>query len=99
MGSNGREGPYGSGSACEGARTSMAGTLASRGCGAGRCFNAQPRVASGQPDLPPTPPANPAPARDAPASPKGSPVYEERPDRVRRAEEIKTPAEGAQADA
>ena len=55
MGTNGREGPFGSGSACEGARSTMSGSLASRGCGAGRCFNAQPCVATGRPDLQPAP--------------------------------------------
>src|SRR5262249_53110176 len=86
VGSNGREGPYGSGSACEGARTSMAASLATRGCGAGRCFNPQPCVASGQPDLPP-PPVVSVP-RTAPATAKVPPYYDARPDRVRRADEV-----------
>ena len=94
VGSNGREGPYGSGSACEGARTSMAGSLASRGCGAGRCFNAQPCVASGQPDLPPSPAAIPAPAGITPASTRVAPIYDPRPDRARRADEVKPLEEG-----
>src|SRR5882672_6694199 len=90
MGSNGREGPYGSGSACEGARTSMAGSLASRGCGSGRCFNAQPCVSSGQPDLPPPPPAAiSAPARIAPERARVPPTYDPRAERVRRADEVK----------
>jgi hypothetical protein len=97
IGSNGREGPYGSGSACEGARTSMAGSLASRGCGSGRCFNPQPCVASGQPDLPP-PPAVSVPRTAVPATAKVSPYYDARPDRVRPADEVK-PLEEAPAQA
>jgi len=97
MGSNGREGPYGSGSACEGARTSLAASLASRGCGGGRCFNPQPCVASGQPDLPPLPAAIAPAARIAPASTTVVPIYDPRPDRVRRADEVKPLAEGAGA--
>jgi hypothetical protein len=93
VGSNGRQGPYGSEPACEGARASMAGSLASRGCGTGRCFNAQPCVASGQPDAPPTPFAASTPARIAPAV-TFSPVYDTAADRVRRADDVK-PAEGA----
>ena len=88
MGSNGREGPYSSGSTCEGARTSMAGSLASRGCGAGRCFNPQPCVASGQPDLPPQPPVS-VPKTDVPATAKVPPYFDARPDRVRRGDEVK----------
>ncbi len=38
MGSSGREGPFGSGSACQSARASLGGSLAARGCGS-RCFN------------------------------------------------------------
>lgn len=88
MATNGREGPYGSGSACEGARTSMAANVASRGCSGGRCFNAQPCVASGQADLPP-PPAFSAPARLVPETAKIPPYFDPRPDRVRRADEGK----------
>jgi hypothetical protein len=97
MGSNGREGPYGSGSACEGARASLAASLASRGCGGGRCFNPQPCVASGQPDLPPPPAAIAPAARIAPASTAVVPIYDPRPDRVRRADEVKPLDEGAGA--
>jgi hypothetical protein len=89
MGSNGREGPYGSGSACEGARASLGGSLASRGCGGGRCFVAQPCVASGQPDLPPAPAAVAVPGRIAPVQAQVPPVYDARADRVRRADEVK----------
>lgn len=89
MGSNGREGPYGSGSACEGARASLAAGLATRGCGAGRCFNPQPCVASGQPDRPSTPPVASAPVKVAPESARVPPLYDPRADRVRRADEVK----------
>ena len=64
-GSNGREGPFGSGSACEGARASLGGSLATRGCGS-RCFNPQPCISAGQ-DVIPSPPAASAPAKAAPA--------------------------------
>jgi hypothetical protein len=88
MGSNGREGPYGSGAACEGARTSMAGSLASRGCGSGRCFNPQPCIASGQPDLPPAPSVS-VPRTAVPETAKVPPYFDARPDRVRRTDEVK----------
>jgi hypothetical protein len=96
MGSNGREGPYSSGSACEGARASLGASLATRGCGAGRCFNPQPCVASGQPDLPLAPAALP-PVKIAPATAKVPPVYDARPERVRRADEVKPAKEGPSA--
>ena len=96
IGSNGREGPFGSGAACEGARSSMAGSLASRGCGSGRCFNPQPCVATGQPDLPPAPRAI-APATAVPQTATVSPYFEARPDRVRRADEVKPLEEGPAA--
>src|SRR5437879_11582825 len=63
-GSNGREGPFGSGSACEGARASLSGSLATRGC-ASRCFTPQPCISVGQPDVP-SPPVASAPARVPP---------------------------------
>jgi hypothetical protein len=97
MGSNGREGPYGSGAACEGARASLGASLASRGCGGGRCFNPQPCVASGQPDLPPPPPAVASPARIAPESSRVPPIYDPRAERVRRADEVKPLKEGPEA--
>jgi hypothetical protein len=92
MGSNGREGPFGSGAACEGARSSMAGSLATRGCGSGRCFNAQPCIASGQPDAPLAPSISP-PRAAVPETAKAPPYFDARPDRVRRADEVK-PLEG-----
>jgi hypothetical protein len=88
MATNGREGPYGSGPACEGARTSMSGSLASRGCGGGRCFTAQPCVASGQADLPP-PPAFSSLGRAVAETAKIPPYFDASPDRVRRADEVK----------
>jgi hypothetical protein len=97
MGSNGREGPYGSGSACEGARSTMAGSLASRGCGGGRCFNPQPCVAFGQPDLP-LAPAIAVPKTAVPATAKVPPYFDARPDRVRRADEL-TPLGAAPTEA
>jgi hypothetical protein len=96
MGSSGREGPFGSGSACEGARTAMAGSLASRGCGSGRCFNPQPCVATGQPDLPLAPAAI-APPKALPDTAKVPPYFDARPDRVRRADEVKPRKEGPEA--
>lgn len=90
--SNGSEGPYGSGAACEGSRASLGASLASRGCGAGRCFNAQPCVASGSPDLPP-PPALASPARIVPGPAKVLPIYDPRAERVRRADAVKPLAE------
>jgi len=96
MGSNGREGPYGSGAACEGARTSMAGSLASRGCGSGRCFNPQPCVATGQPDLP-SAPRTVAPATAVPETAKVPPYFDGRPDRTRHADEVKPLQGGTEA--
>jgi len=90
--SNGREGPYASGAACEGSRASLGASLASRGCGAGRCFDPQPCVASGQPDVPP-PAALAPPARIVPEPAKVPPIYDPRAERVRRADAVKPPAE------
>jgi hypothetical protein len=98
VGSNGKEGPYGSGSACEGARSSMAASLASRGCGSGRCFNPQPCIASGQPDQPLQPPKLLPPTGIAPATARVPPYFDAQPDRVRRADQVK-PLEKAPAEA
>jgi hypothetical protein len=92
MGSNGKEGPYGSSAACEGARASLGGSLATRGCGA-RCFNPQPCTSTGQPDIPFMPPVASAPSKPAPL-PTGAPFFDPLADRVRRADEVK-PAKGA----
>ena len=96
LGSNGREGPFGSGSACEGARTSLGASLATRGCGA-RCFNPQPCVSFGQPDLPPPPSAVLMPPRLAPAPARVPPVYDPRAERVRRSDDVKPVEEGPSA--
>ena len=51
-GSNGREGPFGSPSACEASRALMGGSLSMRGCGPG-CFYPQVCQSDGAPDVPP----------------------------------------------
>jgi hypothetical protein len=84
MGSNGREGPFGSGSACEGARASMSGSLDARGCGPG-CFNPQPCISSGRPDAPASPVVIPPPVAAPAYSP---PLYDARAERARRADEV-----------
>jgi hypothetical protein len=85
MASNGREGPFDSGSACQSARASLSGSLTSRGCGS-RCFNPQPCVSAGQPDVPA--PAS-VPAKIPAASARVAPIYDPWPERVRRADEVK----------
>jgi hypothetical protein len=57
-GSNGREGPFGSQSACEAARASMGGSLNLRGCGPD-CFYPQLCQSEGAPDAPPAPRQSP----------------------------------------
>ena len=86
MASNGREGPFGTGSACDNARASLQANIASRGCEAGTCFNAQPCVTSGLPDQQARPAA--IPFTTAPSPLLTQPVYDATPDRVRRAEEV-----------
>jgi hypothetical protein len=93
MGSNGREGPFASGSACQSARGSLSGSLGARGCGS-RCFNPQPCISTGEPDVPAPPPAISAPAKVAPDYARTAPAFDPRAERVRRADEVKT-AEGA----
>jgi hypothetical protein len=66
----------------------MAASLASRGCGGGRCFNPQPCVGSGQPDQP-SQPAALVPKTAVPETAKVPPYYDARPDRVRRSDEVK----------
>ena len=63
-GSNGREGPFGSQSACEHARASMGGSLNARGCGPD-CFYPQLCQSEGTPDAPPA-------ARQSPGFPPPS---------------------------
>jgi hypothetical protein len=70
-GSSGREGPFGSPSACEAARAAMGGSLNLRGCGAD-CFYAQLCQSEGAPDPPPAArqsPALPPPSIQAPPVP------------------------------
>jgi len=86
MGSNGREGPFGSGSACESARASLSGSLATRGC-ASRCFNPQPCISAGEPDVPATPGAS-APEKVTPAYVRTAPAFDPLAERVRRADEV-----------
>jgi hypothetical protein len=88
MGSNGREGPFGSGSVCQSARASLSGSLSSRGCGS-RCFNPQPCVSAGEPDMPSQPVVS-VPAIVPPASARVAPIYDPSPERVRRADEVKS---------
>jgi hypothetical protein len=87
MGSNGREGPFSSGSACQSARASLSGSLSTRGCGS-RCFNPQPCVSAGQADEPPLPPAASAPVRIQPDTARTAPAFDPSPERVRRADEV-----------
>jgi hypothetical protein len=87
MGSNGREGPFSSGSACQSARASLSGSLSTRGCGS-RCFNPQPCVSAGQPDVLAPPPAVSAPVKIEPAYTRTVP-YDPLAERVRRADEVK----------
>ncbi len=83
-GSNGKEGPFGSGSVCEAARASLSGSLGTRGCGS-RCFNPLPCVSVGQPDAAAEPRLPPAP----PAAVRVAPIYDPLAERVRRADELK----------
>ena len=87
MGSNGKEGPFGSDSACQSSRASLSGSLATRGCGS-RCFNPQPCISAGQPDVPAPPPTVSAPAKIQPAYARAAPVYDPLAERVRRADEV-----------
>jgi hypothetical protein len=90
MGSNGREGPFGSSSACQSARASLSGSLATRGCGS-RCFNPQPCVSAGQPDVP-APPVASVPAK-IPTTARAAPAFDPLADRVRRADEVRSGGE------
>jgi hypothetical protein len=86
MGSNGREGPFSSGSACQSARASLSGSLSTRGCGS-RCFNPQPCVSAGQPDVLAPPPTVSAPVKIEPAYTRTVP-YDPLAERVRRVDEV-----------
>jgi len=83
LGSNGREGPFGSDSACQSARASLSGSLSARGCGSRCC------VSAGQPDAPPPSPAASAPVRIRPDTARATPAFDPSPERVRRADEVK----------
>ncbi len=87
MVSNGREGPFGSDSTCEGARASLSGSLATRGC-ASRCFNPQPCISAVQPDVP-APPVASVPAKIPRDTARAAPAFDPSPERVRRADEVK----------
>jgi hypothetical protein len=89
MGSNGKEGPFGSGSACQSARTSLSGTLAARGCGP-RCFNPQPCSSTGEPDVPAPPSAASAPAKIQHTYVRAAPIYDPLAERVRRADQVQS---------
>ena len=94
-GSNGREGPFGSQSACEAARASMGGSLNLRGCGPD-CFHPQLCQSEGAPDAPPA-------ARQSPAFPPPSIHSPPAPDYGvgggRRAEEARREREQAEREA
>ncbi|HMH16768.1 MAG TPA: hypothetical protein VK572_01345 [Burkholderiales bacterium] len=95
MGGNGREGPFGSSSTCEGARSSLSGSLATRGCGSG-CFNPQFCTSTGQPDVPVSPPAVSVTPRVPPAYERSAPAFDPLAERARHLDEIKnTRGEGA----
>jgi len=66
-GSSGREGPFGSGSACEGSRSSKQGSMNARGCGPA-CFNPLPCRAEGSADTPRVTPISPRPGSSNAAS-------------------------------
>ena len=89
MGSNGKEGPFGSGSACQSARTSLSGSLAARGCGS-RCFNPQPCTSTGEPDVPAPPPAVSARAEIQHTYARAAPIYDPLAERVRRADQVQS---------
>ena len=94
-GSNGREGPFGSQSACEAARAAMGGNLNMSGCGPD-CFYPQLCQSEGAPDAPPAAPQSPVfppPSIQSPAAPG----Y--RASGRRRAEEAQWEREQAQRDA
>jgi hypothetical protein len=93
-GSSGREGPYGSLSACEAARASMGGSLNLRGCGPD-CFYPQLCQSEGTPDAPPAarqPPGFPPPSIQHPPPSYGV-------SGKRRAEQAKREREEAEREA
>jgi len=94
-GSNGREGPFGSQSACEAARAALGASLNLRGCGAD-CFYPQLCQSEGAPDAPPAvrqSPGFPPPSiQSAPA-----PSYDD--SGMRRTEEARRLREQAEREA
>ena len=94
-GSNGREGPFGSQSACESSRASMGGSLNLRGCGPD-CFYPQLCQSEGIPDTPPAArqsPGFPPPSIHSPPAPSYSVSGR------RRAEEAQREREEAEREA
>ena len=88
-GSNGREGPFGSQSACEAARASMGASLNLRGCGAD-CFYPQLCQSEGVPDAPPAAsqsPVFPPPSIQSPPAPSYGVSGRRRAEEARRERE------------
>lgn len=94
-GSNGREGPFGSHSACEAARAAMGGSLNSRGCGPD-CFHPQLCQSEGAPAAPPA-------VRQVPIAPppsmQSTPAPSYGVSGRRRAEQARREREQAERDA
>jgi hypothetical protein len=85
-GSNGREGPFASPSACEAARASMGGSLNLRGCGPD-CFYPQLCQSEGAPDAPPAArqsPGPPPPSIQSPPAPSYGVSDRRRAEQARR---------------
>jgi hypothetical protein len=99
--SNGREGPFGSQSACEAARAAMDGRLNLRGCGPG-CFYAQLCQSEGAPDAPPAvrqTPAFPPPSIHSPSAPNYDVSGKRRAEEAQRErDEAKREREGAKRE-
>jgi hypothetical protein len=88
-GSNGREGPFGSQSACEAARAAKGGSLNMRGCGPD-CFYPQLCQSEGAPDAPPAArqsPGIPPPSIYSPPDPSYDVSGRRRAEQARRARE------------
>ncbi len=85
-GSSGREGPFGSPSACEAARASLGGSLNLRGCGPD-CFYPQLCQAEGSPEPPPAvgqSPGYPPPSLQPPAAPGNAITGRSQQEKARR---------------
>lgn len=88
-GGNGREGPFGSHSACEAARASMGASLTVRGCGPD-CFHPQLCQSEGAPDAPPAvrqSPVMPPPSIQSAPAPSDGVSGQRRAEQARRARE------------